>query len=803
MDVKLAFRQFFKNPGFALVAVLTLALGIGGNTCIFSFINSWILRPAPFPDPDRLVVLFETDKRTRANGSTAIADWNDWRQKADIFQDLAAANWVSVNLTGIEEPEKIDGFRISANFFRTLGVRPFLGREFTEEEQAADEPGVVILSHELWRDRFSSDPSVIGRRIRLEDAPVTIVGVMPDDFQYIPMGRADLFIPLRLSPDTLAIREKPVLRPLARLKPGVDVARAQAALATLQASLENAYPATNKNRGVLVRSLQDEIDRQAGNDAVRLVFTIVSCVLLMACANVANLIMARSTGRRKEMAVRLAIGAGRSQLIRQLLGETLVLFLAGAGAGLVLARWGVMFLLHAIPNRSLAYIPNHGRVDLDWQVLLFTFLIALASGLAFGLAPALEATRFDLNTVLKDSGGRGTPGRSGGRVRKTLVAVEMAMAVIVVVCGALLTNSFIRMMSVDPGFRGDRVLVAEMQLPPKYKTPASIFQFYGELLERLSGIGGVERAAAAQFTPLSDKGNTGPIVVEGHLAPPPGQVPWARINRVTPGFLESMSIPLLSGRTVGRQDSATALPVVVINETFANRSFPGENPLGKRVAFDTRNPVFHTVIGVVKEIKYYDLTAPPESQAYVPFAQWTRRDMNVIARTRGDAAMIAQSIRGVVRSIDPNQPVSRIVPIATLVEERFSGDRLLMEIGGFFGTLALFLAAIGIYGVMAYSVSQRTQEIGVRMALGARSGDVLALIVRQGMGMILGGMIAGTAGAVVMGKLLSQFLYGVQPTDPLTFALAFFVLGATALLACAIPARRAARVDPLVALRYE
>jgi len=270
MDVKLAFRQFFKNPGFALVAVLTLALGIGGNTCIFSFINSWILRPAPFPDPDRLVVLFETDKRTRANGSTAIADWNDWRQKADIFQDLAAANWVSVNLTGIEEPEKIDGFRISANFFRTLGVRPFLGREFTEEEQAADEPGVVILSHELWRDRFSSDPSVIGRRIRLEDAPVTIVGVMPDDFQYIPMGRADLFIPLRLSPDTMAIREKPVLRPLARLKPGVDVARAQAALATLQATLENAYPATNKNRGVLVRSLQDEIDRQAGNDAVRL-----------------------------------------------------------------------------------------------------------------------------------------------------------------------------------------------------------------------------------------------------------------------------------------------------------------------------------------------------------------------------------------------------------------------------------------------------------------------------------------------------------------------------------------------------
>ena len=803
MDLKFAVRQLFKSPGFTIIAILTLAFGIGGNTCMFSFVNAWILRPAPFPDAAQLVVLFETDKRTGEKSSTAIADWNDWREKTGVFKELAAADWVIYNLTGIDEPERINGFRISANFFRALGVRPALGREFTEDEQAEEQPGVVILSHELWRDRFASDPYVIGRSVRLDDAPVTIVGVMPADFQYIPMGRADLFTPLRLSPDMLMFREKATLRPLARLRPGISTKTAQAALATIQASLEKAYPSTNKDRGVLVRSLQDEIDRQSGNDAVRLLFAIVSCVLLMACANVANLIMARSTGRRKEIAVRLAIGAGRAQLIRQLLAETLLLFLGGAAGGLFLGRWGVIYLLRAIPNRSLPYLPNHGRVDLDWHILLFTILVALLSGIAFGLAPALEATRFDLNSVLKDSGGRGTAGPGGDRVRRFLVTGEMAMAVVVVVCGALLTNSFVRMMSVDLGFRGDRVLVAEMQLPPKYTTPASITQFYSEVLAHLSSIGGVERAAAAQFTPVSEGGNTGPILVEGRPVAPAGQIPWARINRVTPGFLEAMSIPLLSGRTISRQDSAAAPPAVVINDTFANRYFYGENPIGNRVAFDTRNPVFHTVIGVVKEIKYYEITAPPENQAYISFEQWPRRDMAVVARTKGDAAIVARSIRSVVRAVDPNQPVSRIASISTLLEERFAGDRILATIAGFFGALALFLAAIGIYGVMAYSVSYRTQEIGVRMALGAHSRDVLALVVRQGMGMVIGGMLAGSAGAVVMAKLLNRFLYGIRPTDPLTFAIAFLILGATAVLACAIPAQRAARVDPLVALRYE
>ncbi len=799
----LAFRHLAKSPGFTIVAILTLALGIGGNACMFSFVNSWILRPSPFPDPDQLVVLFETNKRTGGTNSTAIADWNDWRRNTDIFEDLAAVNWATYNLTGADDPQQINGFRISANFFRTLGMRPALGREFTQDEQTADQPGVVILGHDLWRDRFASDASVIGRKIQLDDSAVTIVGVMPEDFQYIPMGRADLFTPLRLSPDMLALRDKQVFRPLARLKPGVDAQRAQAALATLQTSLEKTYPLTNQNRGVLVRSLQSEIDRQSGNDAVRIVFAIVSCVLLMACANVANLIMARSTGRRKEMAVRLAIGAGRWQLVRQLLGETLLLFLAGAAAGIVLARWGVIFLLHAIPNTSLAYLPNHGRVNLDWHILAFALLVALVTGIAFGLAPALNGTRFDLNTMLKDSSGRGTDGRGAGRFRKILVAGEMAMAVIVVVCGALLVNSFVRMMRVDPGFRGDRVLVAELQLPASYATPAGISQFYGSVLDRLNGLPGVERSAAALFTPFSMNGNTGPVFVEGRPAPPPGQVPWSRINRVTPGFLESMSIPLLSGRTIARQDSATAPPVVVINSTFADRHFPGENPLGKRVAFDTKNPALATIIGVVKEIKYYDLAAPPESQAYVPFDQGPRRYMAVIARTNGDPSAVAQSIRGVVRAVDPNQPVSRIVTISTLIEERTAGSRILTQLTGFFGGLALFLAAIGIYGVMAYSVSQRTQEIGLRMALGARSSDVLRLIVRQGMGMVLGGMLVGIAGAVVMAKLLDRFLYGIRPTDPATFAAAFLVLGATALLACAIPARRAAQVDPQIALRYE
>jgi putative ABC transport system permease protein len=796
--VRYSFRQLAKNPAFALIAIFTLALGIGANTAIFSFVNAWIIRPLPFPDPARLVVLFETEKKSGSPGPVAPADWKDWRERSGIFEDLATASGENFNLTGNDEPQRIAGYGVSANFFRTLGVKPALGREFREGDS-----DVIILAHSLWRDRFSSDANILGRKITLDGAAVTIVGVMPETFQYIPMGLADLFAPLEMTPGWLAQRDNRFLHVVGRLKAGIDTQRAAAAMATFQDSLAREYPASNANRGVFLRSLHDEIDQQSGNSALRIVFATVSFVLLMACVNVANLIMARATSRRKEMAVRLAVGAGRWRLIRQLLGETLILFVAGAAGGVFFARWGVAYLLHAIPARSLPYLPNFGRVDVDWKVLLFALGIALLTGLLFGLAPALEGTRVDLNTVLKDAATRGSGSLGGARFRKILVAAEMALAVVVVVCGALLANSFVRMLRVDLGFDGSHVLVAEMQLPPKYKTTASMQQFYDGVIERVAPLPGVERAAAAMYTPFSDGGNIGPLTVEGRPVPPPGQGASTRRNWITPDYLESMGIRLVAGRSISRRDSADAPLAVVVNETIVKRYFPGENPLGKRLRLSGRNPAWYTIVGVVKDVKYYNFVAPPENQTYLAFEQAPVPMMHLVVRTRPDAPPLAQAIRAAVRAVDPNQPVSRIVTIAERVEEQVAGDRILTQVSGFFGALALFLAAIGLYGVIAYSVSQRTQEIGVRMALGAQRRDVLRLIIGQGMFLVLGGMIVGTAGAALMARLLSNFLYGITATDPATFVTTFVVLALVALAACAIPARQALRIDPVIALRYE
>jgi putative ABC transport system permease protein len=801
MGLVYSLRQFAKNPGFTIIAVLTLALGIGANTAIFSFVNFWLIHPVSFPNQDRLVVLFETDKKTGSQSSVAPADWLDWRAKSQMFDELGAAAFNTYNLTGAEEPQQLAGYQVSANFFRTLGTKPALGRDFSESETQAGQDHVAILSHELWRDRFSSDPNVLGRTIMLDDTPTTIIGVTPERFQYIPMGLAQVFTPLTLTPAQRIARDSRFLRPVGRLKAGVSVASATSVMTGLQSSLEKEYPATNAGRGVIVKTLADEIERQSGNSALQICFAIVFFVLLMACSNVANLIMARATGRRKEMAVRMAMGAGRARLMRQLLSETLLLFVAGAAGGVAFAKWGVAFLLRAIPARSLPYLPNYGRAEVEWQVLLFTLGVALLTGLVFGLAPAMEGTRLDLNTALKDSG-RGTDGKGSSRFRKVLVAGEMTLAVIVVVCGALLVNSFARMKNIDPGFDGRHVIVAEMQLGTKYKTPASIAQFSDLLLEKTAALGGVERTAVAMYTPFSENGNQTTLTIEGKPEVPVAQRPLVRRNFVTAGYMETLGIGLIAGRTISRQDTADSTPSVVINETLAKRYFPGENPLEKQIRMGAR-AASYTIVGVVKEIKYYDPGAPPENQAYLAFAQSPTNIVSLIAKTPGDATAVAQSMRAIVRAVDPNQPVSRIVTIETKMDEAQAGTRILTQIVGFFGSLALLLAAVGIYGVMAYSVSQRSKEIGIRMALGARGGNVLGLVIRQGMGIVLSGMVVGVAGAYGVARMLSRFMFGIQASDPVTFAGSFAMLAAVALVACWIPAQRAAKVDPVVALRSE
>ncbi len=799
-------RQFGKAPGFTLVAILTIALGIGATTGIFSYVNAWLIHPVTFPEQDRLVVLFESDKKTGNRSSVSPADWVDW-QKSSVFEELAAATFADYNLTGPhdqsnDEPLKLSGYEVSANFFHTLGAQPALGRDFTESEMTPGQNHVVILSYQLWRDRFSSDRSILGRSMELDGVQSTVVGVMPATFQYIPMGLAQVFTPLSLTNEQRVARDNRFLRPVARLKTGADLRGATAAMTTLQSSLEAAYPATNTNRGVIVRTLQAEIDQQSGNGALNICFAIVWFVLLMACANVANLVMARATGRRKEIAIRLAIGASRAKLIRQLLAETVTLFLTGAVGGIFVARWMVSYLETLIPARSLPYLPHFGKVDVDWQTMLFAAGAALVTGIIFGLAPALEGSRVDLNTALKSSTGRDTSSAGGSRFRKILVAGEMALAVIVVVCGALLVNDFARMHKVDPGFDPRRALVAEMELPPKYSSTAMIAQFADAVAEKTAAIGGVERSAVAMYTPFSDNGNTTRLVVEGHSAPAAGQEPLARRNYVTPGFLESLNISLIAGRTIARNDTADSLPVAVINQTIANRYFAGENPLGQKIRLGAK-PVSYTIVGIVKDIKYYNLTDPPENQVYLSYAQSPTRTLSLVARTAGDPTAIAQSMRAVVHSVDPNQPVSRIVTIETRMDETQAGTRILTQMIATFGLLALFLAAIGIYGVTAYSVSQRVREIGVRMALGASGSTVLALIVRQGMTIVIGGMIVGVAGAFAVSRMLSRFLGAIGSTDPATYAGSFAILMIAALLACWIPARRAARLNPVDALRSE
>lgn len=802
MGLRLPLRQLIKNPGFAIIAIVTLALGIGSNAAMFTFVNSWILRPSLFPDMDRLVVMYETDRQSRYQFATPPADWKDWRGKSGIFEDLAAASINSFNLTGRDEPVRVAGFRISSNFFHTLSVRPALGRDFTEAEEIPGQDNVVILANALWRDRFSSDPNVLGQTITVDGIAHTIIGVMPATFQYIPMGPAEIFEPLALTSAQIVSRDARFLNIVGRLKPGVDRPRAVAAMTSLAASLEKEYPATNTNRGVRLQTLQEEIDRQSGNTGVKIVFAIVSFVLLMACSNVANLIMSRATGRRREMAVRVAIGAGRAQLVRQLLRETLILFFTGAALGVPVARWTVAFLIHAIPARSLPYLPNFGRVDLNWTVLGFMALVALTSGIAFGLAPALEATGFDVNRMLKDSGARGGSA-SGGRFRKILVAGEMALAVVVVVCCALLGKSFVNLMTADLGFDGRKVLAAQIELPPKYPNAASWRQFYDSVVERMTAIPGVERAAAARATPFIGGGSVVPLYVEGQPPAAEAVTPSARRNGVTPGYIEAMSIPLIAGRTISHQDSADAKPVAMVNDTLVKRYFAGQNPLGKRIRLGRTDQTWYTIVGVVKEVNYFEALAPAENQVYIAAEQFPAAAMCVLVRTRGDPAPIAQSIRAVVRGVDPNQPVSEIKTIAQQMADNMAGNRILTQVTAAFGLLAMFLAAIGIYGVMSYSVAQRTQEIGVRMALGARARDVIAMVVRQGMVVILSGMIVGVAGAIGMVRLIASLLEGVKPTDIAIFGGSFAVLGAVALAACAIPARRAARVDPVVALRYE
>jgi putative ABC transport system permease protein len=806
MGIRYALRQLRKSPGFVIIAVLTLALGIGANTAIFSFVNAWVIRPLPYPNPDQLVALFDREIRSGRIRNIAPATYRDWiDQGSAVFDQAAGWSFSSYNLTGDGEPEKLRAIRATTNFFEILGAQPALGRVFTRAEETPGPDRVVVLSQPFWRDRFNSDRSVLGRSLMLDGNAYTVIGVMPADFHLPLTGRVHVWLPLALNREESAQRSFRWIHGLARLKAGVSVPQAASALEAVAARLETQYPESNKGTGVVVRSLHEEIGRHSGNEPVTICFAIVGLVLLIACANVANLLLTRATGRRKEVGVRLAIGASRWQIIRQFLTETLILFGTGGVAGVLFAVWGVDWMTSAIPFQNRGYLPNFGHIAVDLTVLGYSMLLALATGILFGLAPALQSTRVDLNETLKNVAGRAASGFRGGRMRRVLVAAEIALAVMVVVSAGLLVNSFVRMVRVDLGFDAQHAATAEIELAPAaYRDVATAGRFFEQVVEKLRESPGVDMAAASQFSPFSATGSaTAPLFIEGRPAAPPGQAPTTRYTSVTSGYLRTMDIRLTSGRGISDQDSADTQRVAVINETLARRYFAGEDPIGQNIRVGRGSANVLTVVGVVKDVKFVELIDPPENQVYLAMKQSPVRYGTVVARTTGEIAPVAAAIRSSIRSVDAGVPVSRILTIDRLISEEVAPWRILTQIMGFFAVLAMVLAALGIYGVMSYAVSTRTREIGVRMALGARSADVLKMVIGQGFTIVLVGLSLGLVGSIAMTRLMKNILFSVSPGDPATFVSVAALLTAVALAACWIPARKASRVDPMMALRYE
>ena len=798
-DLRYGARMLLKNPGFTLVAVLTLSLGIGANTAIFSVVNAVLLRPLPFAEPERLVWLWDTQPQL-PTAPASLPDFLDWKSQNKSFEHLAAFESGSMFLdTG-------DGMRdtpvglVTPETFALFRVNPILGRTFTDEETLPGRFRVAVLSHGMWRSRFGSDPNVLGRTIDVSGAPYTIIGVMPEGFSF--PDRAELWRPLPIDPNKLD-RGPHYLRVVGRLKPGVTLAQAQAEMSTIAARLAQQYPEKIAGHGVKLELLRDVVVGDIG-PALFVLLGAVGFVLLIACANVANLLLARVGVRQKEIAVRTALGASRLRIVRQLFTESLMLSAVGGAAGLLIAVWGVNWLVSLGPNT----IPRVQEIAVDPRVICFTLLISVATSLLFGLAPALQASRPDLTGALKE-GGRGSAGLLRNRLRSVLVISEVALSLVLLIGAGLMIRSFAKLSHVDPGFDPDHVFTMGVALlPSKYPDDGRVASFYSQLLERAAATPGVASAGAISDLPFSGSNTSDSFTIEGRPPVAKEEEPSTEYRVVTPRYFESMGIPLVSGRDVAWTDTKQAPNVVVINQAFARRHFAGESPLGHRLRLQgqERDPLL--IVGVVGDVRHIGLDEQPLPEAYVPFLQdplseTYQRSMTIVARTQSDPGAVAASLRATVTSLDKSLPVFAFKPMTEYLRDSLARRRFNLILLTAFGVVALALAAVGIYGVISYGVTQRTHEIGIRMALGAEKGDVLLLVVRQGMIMALGGVAIGLLASLALTRLMETLLFDVSVTDPLTFAGIALLLTSVALLACFVPARRAAKVDPLVALRYE
>ena len=800
-DFHYAMRNILKRPGFTAIAVITLALGIGANTAIFSSINALLIKPLPFPDLDRVVAIWDkAPSRGVEHNEVALANYLDWRAQNRSFEQLALYRWWSTNLTGGDTPERIQGFLVTTNFLDVVGIKPIQGRNFSEEENQPGKDSVAIITYSLWQRRFGADPNIVNKTITTNSITRTVIGVMPEGFNF-PKG-SEIYAPLPLSPELMSSRGSHSYYVIGRLKPGVSLQSSQADIDTITARLATQYPETNTGLGANVYPIVADTVRLYER-ALWIMMGAVGFVLLIACANVANLMLARASGRQKEIALRAAMGASRWRIIRQLLVESVIIALIGGALGVLVAFWGIDLLRAANPGEAAKFAPGWNRLGINFPVLAFTLGLSLLSGLIFGLAPAWQVSKPDLNDALKE-GGRHTSAGSH-RLRSLLVVFEIALSLVLLVGAGLLFRTFLTLLKTNPGFNPDGVLTMNLNLPfAKYKENAQRSAFYADLVQRVKTLPGVQSAAVVNYLPLGGANSSDFFLIEGAPEPPPGQENDGRYRVCTPDYFQTMGISILTGRGFTEQDKAGAKPVIIVNETLARKYWPGGDALGKRIRFYgplDKNP-WMEIIGVVQDVKH-ELNLPVTPDYYLPHAQDPWNAMILVARTTVDPASMSAAIRQQVWAIDKDQPV---FDVRTMQEVRAISVALYtfgFAMMGIFATVALLLAAIGIYGVMAFAVTQRTHEIGIRMALGARVPDVMKLIFKHGLTMAVIGVAVGVAGAWGITRFMEKLLVGVQPTDLVTFTVVSLCLVGVALIACYLPARRATKVDPLVALRYE
>lgn len=802
-ELRFARRSLAKTPAITAVVVLTLALGIGANSAIFSVVDAVLLTPLPYPEPERIVRLIDTNPEAGLpRFSTSPPDYRDWRRQSGSFEHMTALTVSSLSLTGTGgDPEQLQATEVAGAFFGVFGVSPVLGRDFTAEDDRPGAPRVVVLSHELWQRRFGGEPGILDRVLTLDGEPHTVVGVAAEGFRF--PSTAELWRPLALE-ITDEQRGGHWLATFARLRPDVSLEQAQTEMSTIARRLEEAYPNTNTGWGVNVLRLRDLVVEDV-ETALLVLMAVVCAVLLIACANVASVMLARNATRQREIAVRCALGAGKTRLLGQLLAESVLLSLGGGALSLALAYWGTRLLTALHPDA----LPPNVEVGIDGSVLAFTLGVSLLTGLLFGLVPGLQATDVDLRGSLQQ-GGRGSQGvgRRAKRLRDGLVAAEVALAVILLLGAGLLVRSFVGLQQVSPGFEPERVMTLRFALPDsRYEEDEQQIAFYRELHRELGSLSGVEAVGAGFPLPLSGGNYLLTFAVEGRPVPEANEVPSANIRFIGPGYLQALDVPLIRGRYLDESDREDAPQRALINQTMAEQTWPGEDPIGKRYTFGTpgeEDTEWVEVVGVVGDVRHGALDRDPGMETYLSIFQSPFHYAGVVVRSAGpEPATLTRAVEDAIHRIDKDLPIFQVEPMTVLVNRSLASDRFNTALLGLFAGLALVLAAVGIYGVVGYHVTQRTREVGVRLALGADRGNVLGLVLRQAMVPVALGAVVGLALAPLLTRLLDSLLYGIGTTDPTTFAAVPLMLVAVGFLACLVPALRATRVDPLTALRRE